>query len=48
MSAGAPYLRVRRYRRWAAIAAAGFGHGWRGFWGTRRRAREGANREPLT
>ena len=48
MSAGAPYLRVRRYRRWAAIAAAGFGHGWRGFWGTRRRARQGANREPLT
>ena len=48
MAAGAPYLRVRRYRRWAAIAAAGFGHGWRGFWGTRRRAREGENREPLS
>ena len=48
MAAGAPTLRVRCYRRWSMLLAAGLGHGWRGFWGTRRRARAGANREPLS
>jgi coenzyme F420 hydrogenase subunit beta len=47
IATGQPRLRVRRYRRGAALAAAGLGHGWSAFRGTVRRVRRGANREPM-
>jgi coenzyme F420 hydrogenase subunit beta len=47
MATGQPRLRVRRYRRAAAIVEAGLRHTWSAFRGTVLRVRRGANREPL-
>jgi coenzyme F420 hydrogenase subunit beta len=48
MATGQPHLRVRRYRRAAAMAAAGLKHSWSAFRGMVHRVRRGTHREPLT